>query len=124
MSLAETAVSGSAREVYRRLLRYAKPYWRIFAISIVGMLIFAATEPVFAAMIKPLLDGSFVDRDPDVVRTMPILLILLFLVRGVAGFVEEVGGGGGRREEQENEDEDFFHRRRSGKAGVVAAIGE
>jgi len=88
MSLAETAVSGSAREVYRRLLRYAKPYWRIFAISIVGMLIFAATEPVFAAMIKPLLDGSFVDRDPDVVRTMPILLILLFLVRGVAGFVD------------------------------------
>ena len=49
-----------AREVYGRLLGYAKPYWRMFAVSILGMLIYAATEPVFAAMMKPLIDGSFV----------------------------------------------------------------
>jgi subfamily B ATP-binding cassette protein MsbA len=88
MSVAEGAVSGSAREVYRRLLGYAKPYWRVFAVAIGGMLVFAATEPAFAAMIKPLLDGSFVDRNPEVVRTMPVLLVLLFLLRGIAGFVD------------------------------------
>jgi subfamily B ATP-binding cassette protein MsbA len=38
-------------------------------------------------MIKPLLDGSFVDRDPEVVRLMPFLLVGIFLVRGVAGFI-------------------------------------
>jgi subfamily B ATP-binding cassette protein MsbA len=59
----------------------------MFALSIAGMLVFASTEPLFAAMIKPLLDGSFVDRDPDVVRLMPILLVGIFLVRGIAGFV-------------------------------------
>ena len=80
--------SGSVAHVYRRLLGYAKPYWQAFSVSVVGMLVFAATEPVFAAMIKPLLDGSFVDRDPEVVRTMPFLLVLLFLVRGVAGFFD------------------------------------
>ncbi|KAA6185792.1 lipid A export permease/ATP-binding protein MsbA [Thiohalocapsa marina] len=77
----------SGGDTYRRLLRYVRPYWRMFALSIVGMLVFAATEPVFAAMIKPLLDGSFVDRDPDVVRLMPLLLVAVFAVRGVAGFV-------------------------------------
>ncbi|MEA3638856.1 MAG: lipid A export permease/ATP-binding protein MsbA [Lamprobacter sp.] len=77
----------SAREIYRRLLDYVRPYWKMFAISIAGMLVFGLTEPLFAAMIKPLLDGSFVDRDPDVVRLMPILLIGIFLVRGIAGFV-------------------------------------
>jgi subfamily B ATP-binding cassette protein MsbA len=87
VSRADGLTSASARQVYARLLRYAKPYWGAFAISIVGMLGFAATEPAFAAMIKPLLDGSFVDRNPEVVRTMPLLLILLFLVRGVMGFV-------------------------------------
>jgi subfamily B ATP-binding cassette protein MsbA len=51
------------------------------------MLVFAATEPLFAALIKPLLDGSFVDRDPSVVRLMPFLLVGIFLVRGVAGFL-------------------------------------
>jgi subfamily B ATP-binding cassette protein MsbA len=81
------AGAGGARAIYSRLLGYVKPYWRMFALSIVGMLVFAATEPVFAAMIKPLLDGSFVERDPAVVRLMPILLVAVFLVRGVAGFV-------------------------------------
>ncbi len=77
----------SAREIYRRLMGYVRPYWKMFAISIAGMLVFGLTEPLFAAMIKPLLDGSFVERDPDVVRLMPIVLIGIFLVRGVAGFV-------------------------------------
>jgi ATP-binding cassette, subfamily B, bacterial MsbA len=77
----------SGRVIYRRLLHYVKPYWRMFALSIVGMLVFAATEPLFAAMIKPLLDGSFVDRDPEVVRLMPLVLVGIFVVRGLAGFV-------------------------------------
>ena len=77
----------SGRVIYRRLLRYVKPYWRMFALSIGGMLVFAATEPLFAAMIKPLLDGSFVDRDPAVVRLMPLVLVGIFMVRGFAGFV-------------------------------------
>jgi subfamily B ATP-binding cassette protein MsbA len=88
VSLAGNLAPGEARAIYRRLLRYAKPYWPAFSVALVGMLIFAATEPAFAAMIKPLLDGSFVDRDPEVVRIMPLLLILLFLVRGVASFVD------------------------------------
>ena len=87
MSEANGVVSGSARLIYRRLLGYAKPYWRPFAISIFGMLVYAATEPLFAAMMQPLLDGSFVDRDINVVRAMPFVLVALFVVRGIAGFV-------------------------------------
>ncbi|MBK1700819.1 ABC transporter transmembrane domain-containing protein, partial [Thiococcus pfennigii] len=49
---------------------------------------FAATEPLFAAMMKPLLDGSFVERDIEVVRLMPFLLLGLFLIRGLAGFID------------------------------------
>jgi subfamily B ATP-binding cassette protein MsbA len=87
MSQADGVVLGSARQIYRRLLGYAKPYWRPFSVSIVGMLIYAATEPIFAAMMQPLLDGSFVDRDINVVRAMPVVLVALFIVRGLAGFV-------------------------------------
>ncbi|MCG6861905.1 MAG: lipid A export permease/ATP-binding protein MsbA [Chromatiaceae bacterium] len=87
MSEADGAISGPARLVYRRLLGYAKPYWRPFSVSILGMLIYAATEPLFAAMMQPLLDGSFVDRDINVVRAMPLVLVVLFVVRGIAGFV-------------------------------------
>jgi subfamily B ATP-binding cassette protein MsbA len=80
-------LSGSAKWIYARLISYAKPYWRMFSLSVVGMLVYAATEPLFAAMMKPLLDGSFVEKDADVVRVMPLILIGIFLVRGVSGFV-------------------------------------
>lgn len=79
--------SADAHAVYRRLLHYVKPYWRVFALSILGMLIFAVTEPLFAAMMKPLIDGSFVARNENMVRTMPMLLVGLFAIRGSAGFV-------------------------------------
>ena len=87
MSAADGLVTGSARAIYRRLLGYAKPYWKPFSISILGMLIYASTEPLFAAMMQPLLDGSFVDRDINVVRLMPVVLVAVFVVRGIAGFV-------------------------------------
>jgi ATP-binding cassette, subfamily B, bacterial MsbA len=79
----------AARAIYGRLLGYAKPYWRMFAVSLVGMLVYASTEPFFAAMMQPLIDGSFVDKDETVVRSMPILLVIIFLIRGIAGFVND-----------------------------------
>ena len=77
----------SGRIIYLRLLGYARPYWRTFALSVAGMLFYAATEPAFAAMMKPLLDGTFIERDLDTIRLMPVLLIGIMVVRGVAGFV-------------------------------------
>ena len=87
MSHFEALASGSARTIYLRLIGYAKPYWRMFAVSAVGMVIYALTEPLFAAMMKPLLDGTFIDRDISVVQSMPLILMGIFLVRGIAGFI-------------------------------------
>ena len=39
---------------------------------------------------KPLLDGSFVDRNPKYIFWTPIILILLFAVRGIAGYMNGV----------------------------------
>ncbi|MBP6582279.1 MAG: lipid A export permease/ATP-binding protein MsbA [Chromatiaceae bacterium] len=87
MSHPDVLAPGSARRIYVRLIAYAKPYWRMFAVSAVGMVFYAATEPLFAAMMKPLLDGTFIDRDAEVVKSMPLILLGIFLVRGIAGFI-------------------------------------
>ncbi|MDQ5910959.1 MAG: ATP-binding cassette, subfamily bacterial MsbA [Pseudomonadota bacterium] len=50
----------------------------------------AATEPMIPALIRPLLDGSFVEKDPHSIRLMPILLVTVFIVRGIAGFIGSV----------------------------------
>lgn len=76
-----------SRALYRRLLGYVKPYWRMFAISIVALILTAATEPMLPALFKPLLDEGFVAKDQDFIRWIPILLLALFLVRGITSFV-------------------------------------
>ncbi|WP_295383882.1 lipid A export permease/ATP-binding protein MsbA [uncultured Thiodictyon sp.] len=85
----EAQHQAAGRQVYRRLLGYAQPHWRMFVVSVIGMLIYAATEPVFAAMMKPLIDGTFIDKDPSVVRIMPLVLVGIFLVRGIAAFIND-----------------------------------
>jgi len=76
---------------YLRLLRYTFEYKFIFIISILAMAMFAVTDTAFAALIKPLLDGSFVEKDPDTIRLFPFVLIGLFLLRSIAGFVSTYG---------------------------------
>lgn len=77
----------SSTQLYFRLLRYVRPYVWVFGLSIVGMLITAATEVALPAAVKPFLDGTFVNKDPVLITWTPIALILLFLFRGIGGFL-------------------------------------
>jgi subfamily B ATP-binding cassette protein MsbA len=77
--------------LYRRLLGYASPHYRVFLLAVLAMLVFAMTDTGFAALMKPMLDGSFVEHDPEAIRFVPLALIGLFMVRGVAGFALRYG---------------------------------
>ncbi|MCP5419535.1 MAG: lipid A export permease/ATP-binding protein MsbA [Gammaproteobacteria bacterium] len=80
----------NSKDLYLRLLRYVKPYRHLFVMSILGIVILAATEPVLPALVKPLLDGSFVAKDPLSIKLVPLLMVGIFLIRGVASFVGAV----------------------------------
>jgi subfamily B ATP-binding cassette protein MsbA len=73
--------------LYLRLLRYVAPYWRWFALSIASMVIVSATNPAVAALMQPLFDGAFINKDPQAMWQVPILLVAVFVVRAVAGFL-------------------------------------
>ncbi|MBT3549347.1 MAG: lipid A export permease/ATP-binding protein MsbA [Gammaproteobacteria bacterium] len=77
--------------LYLRLLGYTFRYKIVFAFSVLAMAMFAVTDTAFAALIKPLLDGSFVEKDPDTIRLFPFILIGLFLLRSVSGFISTYG---------------------------------
>ena len=81
------AMNMTSSQLYLRLLGYVKPYWRAFMISIFGMVMAAATEPLVPALLKPMLDGTFVYKDETVIRLAPIFIVVIFLVRGLATFV-------------------------------------
>lgn len=77
----------SSTQLYLRLLRYVKPYWRTFAVSILAMAVTAATEPLLPALLKPMLDGTFIHKDDTVIKLAPLLILVIFFVRGVSSFV-------------------------------------
>lgn len=84
-----TAVSPLVVSTYRRLLNYALMHWRAFLLAILGMILVALAQPAFAGLMKPMLDGSFVQRDPQTIKWVPVVLLLVFLVRAFAGFLSE-----------------------------------
>ena len=43
-------------EIYKRLITYVKPHRRLFFISIIGFLVYSATQPLFAKMIQEIID--------------------------------------------------------------------
>ncbi|TXH04173.1 MAG: lipid A export permease/ATP-binding protein MsbA [Nevskiaceae bacterium] len=77
--------------VYRRLLRYAAPHWRVFIVAVIGMAMCAAVDTGFLALMKPLLDVSFVKKDLASARWAPLIIIGLFIARGLGGFMSAYG---------------------------------
>ena len=74
-------------EIYKRLLAYVRPHWRIFAVAILGMVLTAAMEPIFPAILKRLMDNGFVARDPAELVTVPLIMVGVFLAKGCFTFV-------------------------------------
>jgi ATP-binding cassette, subfamily B, bacterial MsbA len=74
--------------LYFRLLSYVRPHAKVFGLALLGMIAAAATEPLFPALIKPLLDRGF---GPGTQSSLPPILFAaaivgIFLVRGVLTF--------------------------------------
>ena len=51
------------------------------------MVVLAITDPAIPALMQPLLNGAFIEKDPATIAIMPFLFIALFLVRGIASYV-------------------------------------
>ncbi len=77
----------SDRTLYFRLLGFIRPYWKAFSIAVLCMVCTAATEPVFPAIMKYLLDSGFRAAEARMVWLIPASIVLLFLARGVLSFV-------------------------------------
>lgn len=77
----------TSSQIYWRLLGYVRPYWRGFALSIAGMAVAAATEPLFPALMKPLLDGKFTSGGR--LWLVPVAIVAIFLLRGILSFISD-----------------------------------
>jgi subfamily B ATP-binding cassette protein MsbA len=78
---------GHAFHIYKRLLRYVKPYTGRLVIASVAMLGVAATSALSALLIKNVLDDVFINKDRQMLLLIPAAIILVYLFRGVCRYV-------------------------------------
>lgn len=64
--------AATSLSIYFRLLGYVKPYIGIFAVSILGYVLFASSQPMLAAVLKYFVDG-LVDPQHAVLGGLPLL---------------------------------------------------
>jgi len=82
----------SSFKVYLRLLKYVVPYLGAFAVSIIGFLLFASSQPMLAHMLKLFLDGL---QDPEkavilgapMIYGVPLLIVLIAFYQGIGSFL-------------------------------------
>ena len=83
-----SAHSNDSRALYLRLLSHVRPHAKVFALAVLGMVAAAATEPLFPALLKPLLDGGFAAGEKPLFP--PLLfaaaLVGIFVLRGLLTF--------------------------------------
>lgn len=70
----------------KRLFRMVVPYRGRLALAFVGMIVTAATEPAFPAVMKVLLDNGFVGKPTFGLWMVPVAVIGIFVVRGISTF--------------------------------------
>ena len=74
--------------LYRRLLAHVLPYKWGFLLAIVGMLLVSAGDVSVVAMLQPIIDDGFVNRDVSFIKWVPLVLVALGLVRAAGTFVD------------------------------------
>jgi subfamily B ATP-binding cassette protein MsbA len=95
--------------LYRRLLDLVKPYWVKLAFAMICMVFYSLSTSAQALLIKPVIDGVFLNKEKlpplvtkviiqlhlenlflikgmEMLRILPIAIILLFLLRGIFNY--------------------------------------
>jgi subfamily B ATP-binding cassette protein MsbA len=76
--------------IYRRLLGFATPYRKLLLLALSGMLIEAAAGSAFMKLMEPVVDETFISKNSELSLILPLAIVGLFVIRGIAGYITDV----------------------------------
>jgi len=85
---ASLKAAGDSWPIYRRLLKYAKPYLGVFLIGVLGSVLFAVSNAALAYLVRNFLHGAFLVKNPAVLWEIPVGVVVLFTLRGIGDYVQ------------------------------------
>ncbi|MEJ7746107.1 MAG: lipid A export permease/ATP-binding protein MsbA [Luteimonas sp.] len=91
--MSDTSLNGASKPwpTYKRLLQYARPYRPFLLIALAGMVFEAAAGAGFTWLMDPIVNETFDANNTRVSPVLPLMIVGLFVVRGLAGFVTDYG---------------------------------
>ncbi|MFQ3216854.1 lipid A export permease/ATP-binding protein MsbA [Paraperlucidibaca sp.] len=84
--MSSAPVETTSWESYKRLLGYTRKHWKIFLFAVFGFILNAQTEWAAAQLLKYIIT-AIQDQDQASKNMFPVLIITLFLVRGIGSFI-------------------------------------
>ncbi|HEU5280774.1 MAG TPA: lipid A export permease/ATP-binding protein MsbA [Gammaproteobacteria bacterium] len=77
----------NAYHIYARLFAYVKRYWGALILAGIASMIYSGVDAWFVYFLKPLLNKGLVAKNIHFLRFAPVLVLGVFLMRGLASFV-------------------------------------
>ncbi|GAB6888486.1 ABC transporter transmembrane domain-containing protein [Desulfothermus okinawensis JCM 13304] len=73
---------------FKRTLFYFKPYIPRIILSIIAMIIVAGCTAYAAYLVQPALDKIFIQKNKEALKTIPVLVILIFAIKGIFRLIQ------------------------------------
>ncbi|WP_166419637.1 lipid A export permease/ATP-binding protein MsbA [Pseudoalteromonas sp. Z1A8] len=77
----------STTQIYKRLVSYVGAYKSVAFVAIIGMIGYSAMDALFIQLMKPFIDQGLNQRNTEVLKYAPFVVIALVLGRGVFNFM-------------------------------------
>jgi len=76
------------KNLLKQYLPYLVGYKKQFFFAVLGMIAVAVGTAGTAQLIKPVLDDVFINKDMEMLKIMPFLLVAVFSLKGIGGYIQ------------------------------------
>ncbi|MBW2630763.1 MAG: lipid A export permease/ATP-binding protein MsbA [Deltaproteobacteria bacterium] len=76
--------------VFKRILKLSKPHIPKFLLAMLCMLVVGATTSALAFLVKPALDGIFLNKNASMLKWIPIVIIAIYFIKGACSYGQTV----------------------------------
>ncbi len=76
----------NAWHIYVRLFTYVRRYWLSLLVALLASMVYAGVDSWFVYFLEPLLNKGLIQKNRDFLKWAPLLVLVVFMLRGVASF--------------------------------------
>ena len=87
---AQQRLNKDSLQIFRRLLVYIKPYWKVMTVSVIALLFSVALGLVLPLVVRNLVDIVLIDKDQLQLNQLAIGLLVVFALQAVFSFVHRL----------------------------------